>query len=280
MGGFMEGIAGFGIPAMLIAPLLISLGFKPLTSMVLPLAANTTAVTFGALGTPLKVGLGIYESDSTVIFTLLLNSLPALLLPLLLAYIYSKTEQTEVQWKKNWKMLIGAGFCFALPYFITGFFSIEYPSVLAGIIGLLLFFALYVPKSENPSYHFWLKTFFPYLFFIALLFIAKYFLYDIRWNLQEGSRGLSFYQPGIIFIISTITYLIFIQNSNIALQFYNQSKDTLFKTGKSIATIFLLVLFAQLIQEDLSFIIKENFAGLQPTEKLFLTPFFGIIGSF
>lgn len=60
MGSFMEGIAGFGIPAMLIAPLLMTLGFKPLTSIVLPLAANTIAVTFGALGTPLKIGFGFF----------------------------------------------------------------------------------------------------------------------------------------------------------------------------------------------------------------------------
>ena len=84
----MEGIAGFGIPAMLIAPLLITLDFKPITSIVLPLAANTTAVTFGALGTPFKVGLGIYESEPTVLFTVLLNSLPALSLPFILAFLY------------------------------------------------------------------------------------------------------------------------------------------------------------------------------------------------
>jgi L-lactate permease len=280
MGSFMEGIAGFGIPAMLIAPLLITLGFKPLTSIVLPLAANTTAVTFGALGTPLKVGLNIYESDSTVVFTLLLNSLPAITLPFLLAYIYSKTEQTDIQWTKNWKMLLGAGFSFTVPYFITGFLSIEYPSVVAGIVGLILFFAFNVSKSENPSYSFWLKTFYPYLILTLFLFIAKYFLSDFTWNLQEGSRSISLYQPGIIFIISSITYLIFIDKNNLAKQFYNQSRDTLFRTFKSVAAICLLVFLAQLIQQDLSVVIRNYYAELLPMVKVIVSPFLGIMGSF
>lgn len=280
MGSFMEGIAGFGIPAMLIAPLLLTLGCKPLSSIVLPLAANTTAVTFGALGTPLKVGLNIYESDATVVFTLLLNCLPALILPFLLAYIYSKTEQVEIQWGENWKMLLAAGFSFAIPYFTTGFFSIEYPSVVAGIIGLLLFFAFNVPKSANPNYSFWVKTFYPYLLFTFLLFIAKYFLYDYSWSLNEGSRPLSLYQPGIIFIISSISYLIIIKKNKFALQFYNQSRDTLFKTSKSLAAICLLVFLAQLIQPDLSVVIKNYYAELQPTVKAFVTPFVGVMGSF
>jgi lactate permease len=280
MGSFMEGIAGFGIPAMLIAPLLMTLGFKPLTSIVMPLAANTTAVTFGALGTPLKVGLGIYETDSIVASTLVLNSFPALTLPFLLAYIYSKTEQCKIEWGKNWKMLAGAGFSFVIPYLIAGFFSIEYPSVVAGIIGLLLFFSFNVPKSENPSYSFWLKTFYPYLIFTFFLFIAKYILKDFSWILNEGSRPLSFYQPGIIFIISCISYMLFVKKNNVIQQFYIQSRDTLFKIFKSLTAICLLVFLAQLIQDDLSVVFKNYYTDLQPTVKVIVTPFVGVIGSF
>jgi len=280
MGSFMEGIAGFGIPAMLIAPLLITLGYKPLTCIVLPLAANTTAVTFGALGTPLKVGLSIFESNATVLFTLLLNFLPAFLLPFLLAFIYSKTEQVEIQWQKNWKMLLTAGFSFTIPYFTTGIFSIEYPSVMAGIVGLPLFFAFNVPKSTHANFNFWLITFYPYVIFIFLLFIAKYFLQDYRWNLLEGTRPLSLYQPGLIFIVSSISYLIIIKRKKFVLQFYNQSRDTLFKTFKSLIAICLLVFLAQLIQEDLCVVIKNYYADLSPTVKKTLTPFLGVLGSF
>lgn len=280
MGSFMEGIAGFGIPAMLIAPLLLSLGFKPLTSIVLPLAANTTAVTFGALGTPFKVGLGIYESDSTVLHTLILNSLPALVLPFLLAYIFSQTEQTETNWKKDWKMLAGAGFSFTLPYFLTGLVSVEYPAVLAGFVGLVLFVSLFVAKSERPSAAFWLDTFYPYLILVLLLILAKYFLSDYSWKIKDSIRPLSLYQPGLIFILSSLVYLILIQKNRLWAQLFSQGKDTLLKTGKSMATIFLLVCFAQLIQGDLLQLINAHYMGLRETTKLLLNPLIGVTGSF
>ena len=149
LGSFMEGVAGFGIPAMLIAPMLLTLWFKPLTCIILPLAANTTAVTFGALGTPLKLGLGIFEPDAVVGYTLLLNFIPAILLPILLAFLYEKTEQPKVIWRENWKMLLWAGIIYATLHAIAGTFSIEYASVISGIAGLLIFVFLFIPKNEN-----------------------------------------------------------------------------------------------------------------------------------
>jgi predicted chitinase len=148
----MEGITGFGIPAMLIAPMLLVLGYKPLTCVVMPLAATTTAVTFGALGTPLKIGLGIFEPDSVVIYTLFLNALPVLLLPFFLAYIYEKTEQTKLIWPDNRKMLLGAGVIFAFIFMVVGLFTIEYVSVISGIVGLIIYTSNFVPKNESLFY--------------------------------------------------------------------------------------------------------------------------------
>jgi lactate permease len=280
MGGFMEGIAGFGIPAMLIAPLLLTLGFKPLTSIVLPLAANTTAVTFGALGTPFKLGLGIMETDPTVVSTLILNCLPALALPFVLTYIYSKTEEEDPGWKKNWKMLLGAGFSYAIPYMVTGLFSIEFPSVAAGFIGLVSFVFFFVPENEKPSPRFWLNTFYPYFLFVLLLLIARYMLSDLSWNIDISTRALSLYQPGLIFILTTIIYLLIIKKDKPLFQLYKQSRETFVKTGKSVITIFLLVCLTQLIQGDLKNLINSHYLGLTQTTKLLINPFIGTIGSF
>lgn len=51
-GAFIEGAAGFGTPAALAAPLLISVGFPPLAAAVVALICNSTPVCFGAVGTP------------------------------------------------------------------------------------------------------------------------------------------------------------------------------------------------------------------------------------
>lgn len=51
-GAFIEGAAGFGTPAALAAPLLISVGFPPLAAAIVALICNSTPVCFGAVGTP------------------------------------------------------------------------------------------------------------------------------------------------------------------------------------------------------------------------------------
>ena len=57
-GGFIEGSAGFGTPAALAAPLLLSLGFPALAAVMVSLIANSTPVSFGAVGTPTLIGVG------------------------------------------------------------------------------------------------------------------------------------------------------------------------------------------------------------------------------
>lgn len=51
-GAFIEGAAGFGTPAALAGPLLISVGFPPLAAAIIALVYNSTPVCFGAVGTP------------------------------------------------------------------------------------------------------------------------------------------------------------------------------------------------------------------------------------
>lgn len=47
---FLQGISGFGVPVAVCAPILISLGVKPLWSVIITLAGHAWANTFGTLG--------------------------------------------------------------------------------------------------------------------------------------------------------------------------------------------------------------------------------------
>jgi lactate permease len=67
MGSFIEAAAGFGTPAAVVAPLLVGLGFPPLAAVVVALTGNLMAITFGAVGTPLVIGLqDIFSSSDTI----------------------------------------------------------------------------------------------------------------------------------------------------------------------------------------------------------------------
>lgn len=52
-GLFMEGVAGFGTPVVLVAPILVGLGFAPVQAVVLALIGHAAGVSFGAVGTPI-----------------------------------------------------------------------------------------------------------------------------------------------------------------------------------------------------------------------------------
>ena len=56
---FIEGAAGFGTPAALAAPLLISLGFPPLCAAIVALIYNSVPVVYGAVGTPTNTALAV-----------------------------------------------------------------------------------------------------------------------------------------------------------------------------------------------------------------------------
>lgn len=56
-GSFIEGSAGFGTPAAVAVPLLVGLGFPAMAAVVSGMVIQSTPVSFGALGTPILVGV-------------------------------------------------------------------------------------------------------------------------------------------------------------------------------------------------------------------------------
>ncbi|MDB4622069.1 L-lactate permease, partial [Rubripirellula sp.] len=62
-GSFIEGSAGFGTPAAVCVPLLVALGFPAKSAVISGMLIQCTPVSFGAVGTPILVGVGTGLSD-------------------------------------------------------------------------------------------------------------------------------------------------------------------------------------------------------------------------
>lgn len=56
-GSFIEGASGFGTPAAIAAPLLVAIGFPALAAVLMGMMIQSTPVSFGAVGTPIIVGV-------------------------------------------------------------------------------------------------------------------------------------------------------------------------------------------------------------------------------
>jgi lactate permease len=158
-GAFIEGAAGFGTPAALAAPLLLSLGFPPLAAAVLCLVFNSFPVTFGAVGTPILVGFGSSlkaVAEEAVVAgslpsldqfykligetTTLLHAPMAIIIGIFMLGFTTRFFGPTRSWKDGlacWKFCLFSAAAFLVPYLLLAWtVGPELPSLVGGLIGL------------------------------------------------------------------------------------------------------------------------------------------------
>jgi len=159
---FIEGAAGFGTPAALAAPLLLSLGFPPLAAAVLCLVFNSFPVTFGAVGTPILLGMkflaplakeavatgvpGLNFSNVDEFFKVigqwasLFHGVMIFILPIFTLGFITRLYGRNKSWTEGfaaWKFCVFAACAFVTPYlFFAWFVGPEFPSLIGGLVGL------------------------------------------------------------------------------------------------------------------------------------------------
>lgn len=167
-GCFIEGASGFGTPAAVAAPLMVALGFPALAAVVVGMLIQSTPVSFGAVGTPIVVGVssgvdqaGITEAlvangSSWEVFFQLITSQVALthavagiLMPLILVVIMVRFFGANRSWSEGLSIApfaIFTGFAFVIPYALVGvFLGPEFPSMIGAMVGL----AIVVPAARR-----------------------------------------------------------------------------------------------------------------------------------
>ncbi|SDT26359.1 L-lactate permease [Pseudomonas oryzae] len=174
-GCFIEGASGFGTPAAIAAPLLVAIGFPALAAVLLGMLVQSTPVSFGAVGTPIIIGVNsgldtaslgarlVEQGSSWEIFLQQITSNVAIihatvgtLMPLIMVLMLTRFFGKEKSWKAGFEVLpfaIFGGLAFTLPYVATGvFLGPEFPSLAGGLIGLAIVtsaarFGFLVPKN-------------------------------------------------------------------------------------------------------------------------------------
>ena len=174
-GCFIEGASGFGTPAAIAAPLLVAIGFPAMAAVLMGMLVQSTPVSFGAVGTPIIVGLNtgldtatigaqlVEQGTSWAQFLQLITSEVAIIhatvgviMPTIMAMMLTRFFGQEKSWRAGLEVLpfaIFAGLAFVVPYVFTGvFLGPEFPSLLGGLIGLAIVtsaarFGFLVPKK-------------------------------------------------------------------------------------------------------------------------------------
>jgi lactate permease len=171
-GSFIEGSAGFGTPAAVAVPLLVGLGFPAMAAVVAGMVIQSTPVSFGAVGTPMLVGvfsglsadtsisndfLGLV--DVIAVKVALLHMIAGTLVPLFVVALmtrYFGKNKSFSEGIKIWKFALFSSFAMTIPYIIVAnLLGPEFPSMIGGLTGLaIVIFAakkgfLMPPKEET-----------------------------------------------------------------------------------------------------------------------------------
>ncbi|GAB3253863.1 L-lactate permease [Arthrobacter pigmenti] len=161
-GSFIEGASGFGTPAAVIAPLLLALGFPAMAAVMVGLIIQSTPVSFGAVGTPIIIGVGgglggdpavddrmadlgvtFPEFVASIGFEVaLMHAIVGLLIPLILVCMLTGFFGPERRFRDGlavWPFALYASLAMTVPsVLVAGILGPEFPSLLGGLIGLTL----------------------------------------------------------------------------------------------------------------------------------------------
>jgi len=293
---FLEGAAGFGTPAAIVAPLLVGIGFPAVLAVIICLIGDSTAVAFGAVGTPIKLGFSGLETAGVSFYAGLIGLVAGTFIPLMIiaVIVYMSKNRKWQHVKEMIPFSILAGLCFTIPYFLLSMIDAEFPSLAGSLIGLALmvFFVkkkFLLPKQEwgfereskkTIARHSVFRAFLPYLAVVLLLIAAKF----LPWKtisyriLPELSHSFNAVNPGILFILVALFFGM--KHSK------HSFRKAFFKLEKPFLTLFCIAAFVQLMSNT-----NFNFSGLgsmvgilsqfaQTNALPFIAPFIGALGAF
>ena len=186
-GSFIEGASGFGTPAAIAAPLMVAIGFPAMAAVMIGMMIQSTPVSFGAVGTPILIGVNKGLDSEGIGATLqaigsnwdvylqiitsevaVVHAITGTLIPLFMIMMMTRFFGKNKSWFEGLSILpfaLFGGVAFTIPYALTGvFLGAEFPSLIGALVGLpIVTFAAkkgflipkntwdFAPKEEWPT---------------------------------------------------------------------------------------------------------------------------------
>ncbi len=285
-GSFIEGISGFGTSGAIVAPFLVGIGISPFKAIVVSLASNSTAVTFGAVGTPVRIGLAEFSQLSFVHETALINILPAFFITIFIVYFVCPRTRFITFLKNNTVGPMLAASVFLVPYALMARYSSEYPSILGGGIGFLAYLAILSRGALRTKILPVVKSFSSYGILLTLLVLGKFFFSSFNVLLNLGNQlthNIQAFNPGFAFITTVLILAVKRKTSLRSLLLITKTTTVpLQRTAISIffvsAMTYLMIMTDRiLLQDGMLETIASHLIG---PGLLYYSAFIGAFGSF
>ncbi|STZ75625.1 L-lactate permease [Bergeriella denitrificans] len=235
----IEGASGFGTPAAIAAPILMSLGYNPLKVAIFTLVMNSVPVSFGAVGTPTWFGfapLDLAQADILAIGrqTGIMHFFAGLVVPVIgLSFIVPWAEI-----KKNIAFVYISILACTIPYVALAMVNEEFPSLVAGAIGLMIsvFAANHGwglskdhakdPNAEKVPFAQVAKALAPLGMLIGMLVVTRIKQLGLKGMLTSSEPWFSFSLPGLSDI--TVTQSLTVVFANIFGEAVSEKYQTLY----------------------------------------------------
>lgn len=98
---FLQGVAGFGVPVAVVAPMLVALGLKPVPAVVIPLIGHAWANTFGTLGVAwiaIEQVIDLEDPSDAALQAAVLLWIPNLLGGVAIAWVFGRWDAVRSAW--------------------------------------------------------------------------------------------------------------------------------------------------------------------------------------
>ena len=204
--GLLQGMSGFGVPAVVVTPILIALGYPGVKALAGALIGHSWAVTFGNLGAAYFVIQGItgVPLDELAHAAWVFKVIGIFLTGLAVCFVYDGFKGI----KKGFLYVVCVSAVVAGSAFVIIFFAEAYPiaSILPALLGLVTLFFMYKIRSRSKEENTEKKSLYrgeklnifqaalPYIM-IVVLALAFQFIPDFVYRNPAVSYSPSF--PGI-----------------------------------------------------------------------------------
>lgn len=212
---FLEGLAGFGTPLTIVAPLLVGIGLSPMTAVVVALVGNSTAGMFGAVGTPIRVGFSDLDITGVAQMGARFNFIGVLIPVFMLILVTAGRKDRWQELRQALPLAIFSGLAMTGTALLVAGFAQEMATIVGSLVGLLV--VLFTLKWWSPKDVISLggqattekmplgNVILPYLLLVVLLAAGKVFLGSsgVIWSWGVVHK-FAFYNPGWAFLITGV----------------------------------------------------------------------------
>ncbi|HKL12205.1 MAG TPA: L-lactate permease [Halanaerobiales bacterium] len=309
----LQGVAGFGTPVAVAAPLLVGLGFSPVIATSSALLGRAWAVTFGSLGSSYAALLKMTNLDPSglAFWSSIFLTIVCIVTGLSISYLYNGKEGL----KKGAPAALAIAISMGFTLIITANFVLPYiASLVAGLVGMGVG-TLVLPKTKwynnNPvkksvnknkmSFH---SAFAPYYTLLILAF--GIYLTPLKSMLSKLEIGLSFPRtetalgivneatasyspisilttPGTLVFLSVVISIIYFIKKGLWKKHYGKEVvGSLIKQAiPSTVTVMTMSMMAVVMMETgMTAFLAKGTAEIASSVFPGVSPFIGILGSF